>query len=79
MSELKTILSSFKTKKTLNPKIWVKEDSKVKMRPKVREKLLEIANDFIEADLFLNAKDVKEKIRPIRNLLYRINRDFKKI
>jgi predicted nucleotidyltransferase len=49
MSELKTILSSFKTKKTLNPKIWVKEDSKVKMRPKVREKLLEIANDFIES------------------------------
>jgi predicted nucleotidyltransferase len=49
MSKLKKILSSFKTRETLNPKIWVKEDSKVKMRPKVREKLLEIANDFIES------------------------------
>jgi predicted nucleotidyltransferase len=49
MSKLKNILASFKTRETLNPKIWIKEGSQVKMRPKVREKLLDIANDFIES------------------------------
>ena len=48
MSNLKKILSSFKVRETLNPKIWVKKDGQVVMNPKVREKLLEIANDFVE-------------------------------
>jgi peptidoglycan hydrolase-like protein with peptidoglycan-binding domain/predicted nucleotidyltransferase len=48
MSNLQRILSSFRVRETLNPKIWKKVDGKVKMTPKVREALLEIANDFIE-------------------------------
>jgi predicted nucleotidyltransferase len=48
MSNLTKILSSFKNQKTLNPKVWVKEGSEIKMNPKVRKKLLDIANDFIE-------------------------------
>ncbi len=48
MSNLKRILSSFKVRESLNPKIWVKKDNEIVMNPKVREKLLEVANDFIE-------------------------------
>lgn len=48
MSNLKKILSSFKLRESLNPKIWKKIDGEIKMNPKVRETLLEIANDFIE-------------------------------
>jgi predicted nucleotidyltransferase len=48
MSNLKKILSSFKVRESLNPKIWKKIDGEIKMDPKVRETLLEIANDFIE-------------------------------
>ena len=48
MSNLKKILSSFKVRESLNPKIWKKIDGEIKMNPKVRETLLGIANDFIE-------------------------------
>ena len=51
MSNLKRILSSFKVREELNPKVWTKIDGEVKMRPNVRQSLLDIANDFIE---FLN-------------------------
>ena len=45
MSNLKSILSSFHLQDELNPKIWESSD---KMSPKVRERLLEIAYQFIE-------------------------------
>ena len=45
MSNLKSILSSFHLQDELNPKIWETSD---KMSPKVRERLLEIAYEFIE-------------------------------
>ena len=45
MSNLKSILSSFRLQKELNPKIWESSD---KMSPKVRERLLDIAYEFIE-------------------------------
>ena len=49
MSNLQSILKSFNLKDELNPKIWVNPNSPTtKMVPKVRETLLEIANDFIE-------------------------------
>ena len=50
MNNLQSILKSFKLKDNLNPKIWVINSKmpKPKMVPKVRETLLEIANDFIE-------------------------------
>lgn len=49
MSNLNTILNSFKIKSALNPKIWEDTNSvSSKMVPRVRETLLEIANDFIE-------------------------------
>jgi len=48
MSNLKKILSSFKVRESLNPKIWKKIDGTIKMNPEVREALLDIANDFIE-------------------------------
>jgi peptidoglycan hydrolase-like protein with peptidoglycan-binding domain/predicted nucleotidyltransferase len=48
MSNLKRILSSFKVREELNPKVWTKIDGEVKMRPNVRQSLLDIANDFIE-------------------------------
>lgn len=48
MSNLQSILKSFNLKDTLNPKIWVNpKSSNSKMVPKVRETLIEIANDFI--------------------------------
>ena len=51
MSDLKSILSSFKVQKNLNPKIWKKSENGIIMDSKVRNRLLEIAHDFIE---FLN-------------------------
>ena len=45
MSNLKSILSSFHLQDELNPKIWESSD---KMSPKVRERLLDIAYEFIE-------------------------------
>jgi hypothetical protein len=45
MSNLKSILSSFHLQDELNPKIWESSD---KMSSKVRDRLLEIAYQFIE-------------------------------
>ena len=45
MSNLKSILSSFRLQKELNHKIWESSD---KMSPKVRDRLLDIAYEFIE-------------------------------
>lgn len=45
MSDLKSILSSFHLQDELNPKIW---ESPNKMSSKVRERLLDIAYEFIE-------------------------------
>jgi hypothetical protein len=42
------ILRSFIPKTSLNPKIWEKVDGDVVMKRDVRDKLLEIANQFIE-------------------------------
>ena len=46
MSNLKSILSSFHLRDDLNPKIWESLD---KMNPKVRERLLNIAYEFIDS------------------------------
>ena len=51
MSNFKKILSSFRLKDSLSSDIWVKSNGQYTMKPKVRERLLKIANDFIE---FLN-------------------------
>jgi hypothetical protein len=48
MSNLPDILKSFHLQDELNPKIWDGDSSIPKMNPKVRTRLLEIANDFIE-------------------------------
>lgn len=48
MNDLKKILDSFKQRKSLSPKIWVKKDGNIKLNPKVRSKLLDISYDFIE-------------------------------
>jgi murein DD-endopeptidase MepM/ murein hydrolase activator NlpD len=42
------ILSSFDLKKGLNPKVWVKDNKSTKLKPEIREKLLDIAYEFIE-------------------------------
>jgi predicted nucleotidyltransferase len=42
------ILKSFEPKKELNTKIWDKKGKSHMMNPKVREKLLEVANIFID-------------------------------
>lgn len=42
------IIKSFKPQNELNPKIWDKEGNSYKMKPEVRERLLEIANEFID-------------------------------
>lgn len=48
MSNINSIISSFKQQKDLNSKIWFKsKDQEYKMNPKVRVKLLEIAHEFI--------------------------------
>ena len=43
------IIKSFKSQDELNPKIWEKEGKSYKMKPDVREKLLETANIFIDS------------------------------
>ena len=43
------IIKSFKSQDELNPKIWEKDGNSYTMRPEVREKLLEIANLFIDS------------------------------
>jgi peptidoglycan hydrolase-like protein with peptidoglycan-binding domain len=46
MKDLTKILKSFQLRKNLNPKIW--KNGGESMNPQVRERLLEIANNFIE-------------------------------
>ena len=42
------VIKSFEPQKELNPKIWEKEGNSYEMKPEVRNRLLEIANQFIE-------------------------------
>jgi len=42
------LIKSFELQKELNPKIWIKEGNSYTMKPEVRNRLLEIANQFIE-------------------------------
>lgn len=44
----KEILKSFEPQNDLNPKIWDKKGESYVMKPDVRERLLEIANEFID-------------------------------
>jgi hypothetical protein len=48
MSNLQSIISSFHLQDELNPKVWETSDDSYHMRPKVRQRLLEISNIFIE-------------------------------
>jgi len=48
MSNLSDILKSFHLQDELNPKIWGGSSGTPKMNPKVRTRLLEIVNDFME-------------------------------
>jgi hypothetical protein len=48
MEKFSDILSSFKVKDTLNPKIWDNIDDDTKMKPLIKERLLEIAYEFID-------------------------------
>ena len=48
MSDFHKILKSFRLKESLNTDIWEKTNGEYTMKPKVRERLLKIANDFIE-------------------------------
>lgn len=58
MKDLKKIIDSFKVKDSLNPKIWDGDNnSDYILKDKVRTKLLEIANEFIEflgLDIFVS-------------------------
>ena len=54
MSDFKTIVKSFKLKDELCPDIW--EDAGKKMKPEIRQRLLEISTEFIEflkVDIFI--------------------------
>ena len=42
------IIKSFESQDELNPKIWEKDGNSYTMKPEVRERLLEIANEFID-------------------------------
>lgn len=44
----KEILKSFEPQNELNPKIWNEDGKTYVMKPEVRERLLEIANEFID-------------------------------
>jgi predicted nucleotidyltransferase len=44
----KEILKSFEPQNELNPKIWNEDGKSYVMKPEVRERLLEIANEFID-------------------------------
>lgn len=59
MSDFRKILSSFRLKDSLSSDIWVKSNGGYTMKPNVRERLLKIANDFIE---FLNVDMVVSDI-----------------
>lgn len=50
MSQISTILKSFAVRDTLNPKVWENPDDpkKATLKPKVKEALIKIANDFEE-------------------------------
>ena len=50
MSNFQKILDSFNLKDTLNPKIWdnPEDPKKAKMKPKVKQALMKIANEFID-------------------------------
>lgn len=48
MSDFKKILTSFRLKDSLNSDIWTKTNGGYSMKTKVRDRLLKIANDFIE-------------------------------
>ena len=56
----KEILKSFKPQSELNPKIWEKDGKAYTMKSEVRERLLEIANQFLpeELKLFVRMKGV---------------------
>lgn len=47
MESFKKILDSFYVQDKLNPKIWVDHNGHYHMIPEVRERLLEIANEFV--------------------------------
>jgi predicted nucleotidyltransferase len=44
----KDLLKSFEPKKELNPSIWNGKDDKSKLKPEIRERLLEIAYEYID-------------------------------
>jgi hypothetical protein len=48
MAQISTILKSFAVKDTLNPKVWenYEEGNKATLKPKVKEALMKIADDF---------------------------------
>jgi len=48
MSKFESILKSFHSKDNLNSKIWKESANDITINQKVRKKLLEIANEFIE-------------------------------
>jgi predicted nucleotidyltransferase len=50
MAQISTILKSFAVRDTLNPKVWENPDDpkKATLKPKVKEALTKIANDFEE-------------------------------
>jgi hypothetical protein len=48
MDKYSDILSSFKVQNTLNPKIWDDVDSSPKLKSDIRERLLEIAYQFVD-------------------------------
>jgi len=48
MDKYSEIISSFKVQDTLNPKIWDNVDGDPKMKPVVKNRLLEIAYEFID-------------------------------
>ena len=50
MSDFQKILDSFNLRDTLNPKIWdnPEDPKKAKMKPKVKQALMKIANEFID-------------------------------
>jgi hypothetical protein len=48
MDEYSEILSSFKVQETLNPKIWDNVESSPKLKSNIRERLLEIAYQFVD-------------------------------
>ena len=43
--------STLENNNTLSPEVWIKEGESYTMKPEIRERLLEISNDFYE---FLN-------------------------